>query len=138
MELLGLSLESLFHLKNHNFSFKIVCLLGLQMLDRIKYVHSKKIILGDIKQDNFYVGRGNNAHILYILDFGLSKKYWSSTVKCHIPFMRSKKLMGTSRHASINDMIRIWTKSKRWFRKYWIYNYVFFKRKITLARIKSQ
>ena len=107
MELLGLSLESLFHLKNHNFSFKKVCLLGLQMLDRIKYVHSKKIILGDIKPDNFCVGRGNNSHILYILDFGLSKKYWSSTVKCHIPFMRSKKLMGTSRHASINDMIRI-------------------------------
>ena len=76
MELLGRSLEDLFQLRNRQFSLKTVCILALQMLDRIEYIHSKKIIHRDIKPDNFCIGRENNAHILYILDFGLSKKYW--------------------------------------------------------------
>ena len=69
MELVGQSLENLFQLKNRKFSLKTTCMLGKQMEERIEYVHSRKFIHRDIKPDNFAMGRGKNAHILYILDF---------------------------------------------------------------------
>jgi serine/threonine protein kinase len=104
MELLGQSLENLFQAQNKSFSIKTACMLGVQMIDRIEYVHSRKIIHRDIKPDNFVMGRGLKSHIVYILDFGLSKKYWSVSHKCHLPFIRGKKLTGTARYASINAL----------------------------------
>ena len=104
MELLGPSLENLFEKNNKKLSIKTSCMLGIQMIDRIEYIHSKKIIHRDIKPDNFLIGRGNNSYIVYILDFGLSKKYWSSKKNKHIPFCTNKKLTGTARYASINAL----------------------------------
>ena len=104
MELLGQSLENLFQSQNKSFSIKTACMLGIQMIDRIEYIHSRKIIHRDIKPDNFVMGRGLKSHIVYVLDFGLSKKYWSSSHKCHIPFVDGKKLTGTARYASINAL----------------------------------
>ena len=34
----------------------------------------------------------------------MSKKFWSSTCKGHIPFVEGKKLTGTARYASVNAL----------------------------------
>ena len=61
--------------QNKLFHKKTACMLGIQIIDRIEFVHSKKIIHSNIKPDNFVIGLGLKSHIVYILDFGLSKKY---------------------------------------------------------------
>ena len=102
MELLGKSLETLFQEHSKRFSLKTVCMLGIQMVRRIQWVHHKNIVHRDIKPDNFVMGLNNKSHIVYILDFGLSKKYYSVQAGKHIKFKLHKKLTGTARYASIN------------------------------------
>ena len=104
MELLGKSLEDMFQSQQKKFTLKTVCMVGIQMLDRLEFVHSKNIIHRDIKPDNFVLGLDNKNHIIYLLDFGLSKKFRSSRTHQHIKFSVNKKLTGTARYASINAL----------------------------------
>lgn len=102
MELLGRSLEDCFNRCGKKMSLKSVCMLGIEMIKNIEHVHSKFHIHRDIKPDNFIMGVKENETKLYIIDFGLSKKYRSTTTKEHIPIKTGKKLVGTARYASIN------------------------------------
>ena len=113
MELMGKSLEDLFeNLPNKKMSIRCVCNLGYQMIEIMEYIHNKHIIHRDIKPDNFVIGRGFKKKYLYLLDFGLSKKYRSSTTLKHYPLIKKKKLTGTARYASINALNGI-TQSRR-------------------------
>ena len=103
MELMGKSLEDLINI-NKKFSIKTVCMLAYQMINILQYIHEKHIIHRDIKPDNFVMGLNeNNAH-LYIIDFGLSKKYRSSKTLLQYPLIKRKKLVGTARYASIHAL----------------------------------
>jgi serine/threonine protein kinase len=104
MELLGKSLEDIFQAQQKKFTLKTVAMIGIQMLDRLEFIHSKNIIHRDIKPDNFVLGLDYKSHIIYILDFGLSKKFRSSRTHQHIKFSVNKKLTGTARYASINAL----------------------------------
>ena len=104
MELLGKSLEDLFQEQKKKFSIKTVSMIGIQMLERIEFIHKKFIIHRDIKPDNFVMGLDKKNYIVYILDFGLSKKYRSIRTRQHIKFTSNKKLTGTARYASINAL----------------------------------
>jgi len=50
------------------------------------------------------MGINDNANFVYIIDFGLAKKYRSSRNLQHIGFRNNKKLTGTARYASINAL----------------------------------
>jgi len=73
MTLLGKSLESLFQQKNKKLSIKTVCMLALQMLDRIQTLHDNNYLHRDIKPDNFVMGTGENENLCYLVDMGLVK-----------------------------------------------------------------
>ena len=48
------------------------------------------------------MGKDNKSFMLYLIDFGLAKKYRSSKTKKHIKFEENKNLTGTARYCSIN------------------------------------
>ena len=99
--LLGESLGKIFYKNNNNFSIKDICMFSIQILHRIEYVHSKYIIHRDIKPENFLIGEPDK-YLIYIIDFGLSKKYKSSRTNKHVQFRLTKKFTGTARYASLN------------------------------------
>lgn len=98
MDLLGRSLEDRMQ-QCKKFKFRSAVLVAEQVLSRIEYLHSKCIIHRDIKPENFVFGSGGREHILYLIDFGLSKKYWDKT---HVAMRRGMALTGTARYVSIN------------------------------------
>lgn len=107
VDLLGPSLEDLFCLCGKKFSMKTVLMVADQLIQRIEYMHSKSYIHRDIKPENFLLGLGKKSNVVYIIDFGLSKKYRDTKTLQHIPYRENKNLTGTARYASINAHLGI-------------------------------
>jgi len=107
IDLLGPSLEDLFNYCGRKFSLKCVLMIADQMITRIEYMHSKNFVHRDIKPDNFLIGLGKRADKIYIIDYGLAKKYRDPRTGVHIPFKDNKNLTGTARYTSINTHLGI-------------------------------
>ena len=107
MELLGPSLEDLFNFCSRRFTLKTVLMMADQMIGRIEFVHNKNFIHRDVKPDNFLMGIGRHCNKLFLIDFGLAKKYRDMRTRSHIPYREDKNLTGTARYASINAHLGI-------------------------------
>ena len=101
IDLLGPSLEELMNICNRRFSVKSVLMLADQMITRIEYMHAKNFLHRDIKPDNFLIGLGRKSSQVYIIDFGLAKRYRDPRTQQHIPYREGKSLTGTARYTSI-------------------------------------
>ncbi len=58
----------------------------------------------DIKPDNFVMGKGDNSNILYLIDFGLTKKYKINKNNVPNGTKENKIIVGTARYSSINAL----------------------------------
>lgn len=69
----------------------------------LEQFHNKGFIHRDIKPDNFVTGPETYSDKIYIIDYGLCKRYFDCPTGRHIPFRNDRKLTGTARYASINN-----------------------------------
>ena len=103
LELLGKSLYTILSENKKPFCLKDVCMIAIQTINRLEFIHSKYIIHRDIKPENFLIGV-KDPFVIYLIDFGLSKKYRSSKTQKHLPFSKSKEISGTAEFISYNVM----------------------------------
>ena len=101
-ELLGQNLwQILKSMKFKKFNTNDLSKIAIQILDRIEYIHSKNIVHRDIKPENFLLGL-ENKNFIYLIDFGISRKYRSDKTGKHIRYTLTGKLFGTLKFISYN------------------------------------
>lgn len=104
MDMLDHSIEDLHLRVGGRLSLKTVYMLADQMISCIEYMHRCHLIHRDIKPDNFMLGIGSHQNQVYVIDYGLSKRFEDPLSHRHIPPSQAKSLTGTARYASLNAM----------------------------------
>ena len=108
IDFLGPNLIELFNYCGcKKFTISTVCLIALQVLNRIENIHKHHYLHRDIKPENFLIGIHEKSNIIYLIDFGLSKRYKNPKTHQHIPYREGRALTGTARYVSINTHMGI-------------------------------
>ena len=108
IDFLGPNLIELFNYCGcKKFTVSTVCLIALQVLNRIENLHKHHYLHRDIKPENFLIGIHEKSNIIHLIDFGLSKRYKNLKTHQHIPYREGRALTGTARYVSINTHMGI-------------------------------
>ena len=99
-ELLGQSLKTLMKYVGEKFSLATTLKIGVQVLDIIKEIHKKGIVLRYLKPGNMVIGEDKNKDFIYLIDFEISKKYLINGE--HIPYRNNIDVRGNRDYISIN------------------------------------
>jgi serine/threonine protein kinase len=99
--LLGKSLQNIFVDDKRDCKLWEACFIGIELIDRLKWIHSNNFIYRDVRLDNILMGL-EDQNVVYIIDFGLCKKYKSSKTGKHIKKKYLGKFFGNFKFASLN------------------------------------
>ena len=84
IELLGPSLKWLLKEVGGKFSLATTLKIGIQVLEIIKEIHKRGVVLRYLKPDNIVIGTGENKDFIYLIDFEIAKVYMKDGE--HIPY----------------------------------------------------
>eukprot|EP00924_Labyrinthula_sp_SR-Ha-C_P016762 maker-scaffold_6-snap-gene-14.50-mRNA-1 protein AED:0.01 eAED:0.01 QI:142/1/1/1/1/1/2/107/355 len=92
--------------RTKKFSILTTLILAQELIARMEYIHKKNFIHRDIKPDNFMIGEKDPREI-FLIDFGLSRRFRHPKKKTHAKYTEGKPLIGTPRYASINNHLGV-------------------------------
>ena len=104
---LGKTLNELFKEHYSNFDIKDITMSSIQILERLKFVHSKNIILCDVQPKNFCLGPKNYENIIYIKNLENAQYFRNKKTLQHNKNKfgsENKNLYLSSKFSSINGM----------------------------------
>ena len=102
LSILGPDLQKLFDFCEQKFGLKTVLTMAIKLLDRIQSFHENHFVNRDIKPENILIGKGKKEGTIYMIDFGLSKRYICPRTGQHIPHRSEKGVIGTPEFLSLN------------------------------------
>ena len=105
LELLGPSLKKLMEYVGGKFSLATTLKIGIQVLDIVKEIHGKGVVLRYLKPGNMLIGRNENKDYIYLIDFEIAKKYIRKGQ--HIWYKDGKSVKGNRKFISLNTHLGI-------------------------------
>lgn len=105
LELLGSPLTTLIG----SISFENALNIGIQLIERVKTLHSLNLVHRDIKPDNCLFGlpKSGKENTLYLIDLGMAKKYINDDTNMHIDKPQTNRIhgrhIGTQKYISLNE-----------------------------------
>ena len=107
LELLGPNLYDLFKFCGKKFTIKTTTMLAIEMIHALEIFHKHYFIHRDIKPENFMIGRETNSSKIYLIDFGLAKRYVDTKTGNHIKNKTKDQFsIGTANYMSRNATLK--------------------------------
>lgn len=91
------SILHIFMIDQDFFDLNNKCIISYNLLNILKYIHSKGYVYRDIKPENFMIGINNTINLI---DFSVCSKYLVDNI--HIEKEYTELFVGTPKYASIN------------------------------------
>jgi len=86
MSIHGPNLEEVFDFCDRRFGLKTVLEIGMQLIDRLAWMHEQDFVHRDMKPENILIAPPSkkNNQLIYLIDFGLSKRWRNPATGLHI------------------------------------------------------
>ncbi|KAG1765938.1 kinase-like domain-containing protein [Suillus occidentalis] len=107
ISLLGKSLDSIYR-QNLQWGYqrmdlRSVCSIAIQVIARLQIMHNREVLHRDIQLGNCAIGLKPEEEIIYMIDFGFSKRYIDPYTRRHIPDSKQKRdFLGNYWFTSVN------------------------------------